>query len=37
VRFSGWVLRCYLWAQLTAGWLVSAIFIAGVSELIRSD
>ena len=28
LRFSGSLLRYYLWAQITAGWLLSAIFIA---------
>jgi hypothetical protein len=37
MRFSGSILRYYLWAQITAGWLLSAIFIAGVTGLIRSD
>jgi hypothetical protein len=37
MRFSGSLLRYYLWAQITTGWLLSAIFIAGVTGLIRSD
>jgi hypothetical protein len=37
LRFGGSLLRYYLWAQITAGWLLSAIFIAGVTGLIRSD
>jgi hypothetical protein len=35
--FSGSVLRYYLWVQITAGWLLSAIFVAGVTGLIRND
>jgi hypothetical protein len=37
VRFSGSILRSYLWLQIVAGWLLSAIFLAGVSGLIRND
>jgi hypothetical protein len=33
----GSLLRRYLWLQIIAGWLLSAIFIAGVTGLIRSD
>ena len=29
VRVDGGVLRAYLWMQIIAGWLLSAIFIAG--------
>ena len=36
VRFSGRMLRCYLWFQIISGWLLSAIFIAGVTGLIRT-
>ena len=36
VRFSGRMLRYYLWLQIIAGWLLSAIFIAGVTGLIRT-
>jgi hypothetical protein len=31
------VLRYYLWLQVIAGWLLSAIFIAGVTGLIHND
>jgi len=27
----------YLWAQIIAGWILSAIFVAGVTGLIRGD
>ena len=37
MRFSGWLLRYYLWAQITAGWLLSAIFLAAVTGLIRNE
>jgi hypothetical protein len=37
LRINGSFLRFYLWTQLIAGWLLSAIFIAGVSGLMRSD
>ena len=37
IRISGSMLRYYLWAQITAGWLLSAIFLAGVTGLIRND
>ncbi len=33
---GGW-LRVYLWLQIIAGWLLSAIFIAGVTGLLRND
>jgi hypothetical protein len=36
VKFSGRILRYYLWLQIIAGWLLSAIFIAGVTGLIRT-
>jgi hypothetical protein len=34
---SGEFFRIYVWAQIVAGWLLSAIFIAGVTGLIRND
>jgi len=37
VPVRGSVLRYYLWLQIVAGWLLSAIFIAGVTGLVRSD
>lgn len=37
VPIQGSVLRYYLWLQIVAGWLLSAIFVAGVSGLVRSD
>jgi hypothetical protein len=36
-RISGAFLRYYLWAQVIAGWLLSAIFVAGVTGLMRND
>jgi len=33
----GSALRTYLWLQIVAGWLLSAIFIAGVTGLLRND
>jgi hypothetical protein len=30
-------LRYYLWLQILAGWLLSAIFVAGVTGLIKGD
>src|SRR5262249_19226541 len=33
----GWMVRTYLWLQIMAGWLLSAVFIAGITGLIRSD
>ena len=35
--FRGSVVRYYLWAQIIAGWLLSAIFVAGVTGLMRND
>jgi hypothetical protein len=37
LKLSGAVLRYYLWMQVIAGWLLSAIFVAGVTGLIRND
>jgi hypothetical protein len=37
VTISGRFLRHYLWLQIMAGWLLSGIFIAGVTGLIRND
>jgi hypothetical protein len=37
VLIRGSHLRVYLWVQIIAGWLLSAIFVAGVTGLIRSD
>jgi len=37
LRISGSFLRYYLWSQVIAGWLLSAIFLAGVTGLMRSD
>jgi hypothetical protein len=37
IRISGRFLRHYLWLQIMAGWLLSGIFIAGVTGLIRND
>ena len=34
IRVRGRTLRYYLWLQIVMGWLLSAIFIAGVSGLI---
>jgi hypothetical protein len=33
----GSVVQYYLWLQIVSGWLLSAIFVAGVTGLIRSD
>jgi hypothetical protein len=37
IRMSGRALRYYLWLQVIAGWLLSAIFVAGVTGLLRND
>lgn len=37
VPVRGSLLRHYLWLQIMAGWLLSAIFIAGLSGLIQND
>lgn len=37
MRVSGRMLRYYLWLQVIAGWLLSAIFVAGVTGLLRND
>jgi len=34
---SGLLVEYYLWAQIIAGWLLSAIFVAGVTGLLRND
>jgi hypothetical protein len=36
VSVRGSILRTYLWLQIIAGWLLSAIFIAGVTGLIHN-
>jgi hypothetical protein len=36
LKISGRVLRYYFWLQIIAGWLLSAIFLAGVTGLIRT-
>jgi hypothetical protein len=37
VPIRGSVLRYYLWLQIMAGWLLSAVFIAGLTGLIQND
>ena len=37
LKLSGAFLRYYLWLQVIAGWLLSAIFVAGVTGLMRTD
>jgi hypothetical protein len=37
LKMSGAFLRYYLWTQVIAGWLLSAIFVAGVTGLMRND
>jgi hypothetical protein len=37
IRVNGALLRSYLWLQIIAGWLLSAVFIAGVTGLLRND
>lgn len=37
IRCRGSVVRLYLWLQIIAGWLLSAIFLAGVTGLLRND
>jgi hypothetical protein len=37
ITINGRFLRHYLWLQIIAGWLLSAVFIAGVTGLIRND
>jgi hypothetical protein len=37
LTFRGSIVRYYLWAQIIAGWLLSAIFVAGVTGLLRND
>jgi hypothetical protein len=37
LRVSGTFLRYYLWAQVIAGWMLSAIFVAGITGLLRND
>jgi hypothetical protein len=36
-RVRGSLLRYYLWLQILAGWILSAIFVAGVTGLIKGD
>ena len=37
ITIRGSTLRVYLWVQIIVGWLLSAIFVAGVTGLIRND
>jgi hypothetical protein len=37
LNLRGSVVLYYLWAQIIAGWILSAIFVAGVTGLIRGD
>jgi len=37
IPVRGSLVEYYLWAQIIAGWILSAIFVAGVTGLIRSD
>ena len=37
VPVRGSLLRSYLWLQIIAGWILSAIFVTGVTGLIRGD
>jgi hypothetical protein len=37
IPVRGSLLRSYLWLQIIAGWILSAIFVAGVTGLIRGD
>ena len=37
IRLSGSLVRYYLWFEIGAGWLLSAIFLAGVTGLLRNE
>ena len=37
IHCDGRMLRRYLWLQIIAGWVLSAIFIAGITGLLRND
>jgi hypothetical protein len=37
VPVRGSILRYYLWLQIIAGWLLSAVFIAGLTGLIQNE
>jgi hypothetical protein len=37
VNCRGSFVLYYLWAQIIAGWILSAIFVAGVTGLIKGD
>lgn len=37
ISVSGSTIRVYLWLQIIAGWLLTAIFIAGVTGLVRNE
>ncbi len=34
---SGWAVRAYRWMQILAGWLLTALFLAGVSGVVRRE
>jgi len=37
LNLRGSIVLYYLWAQIIAGWILSAIFVAGITGLIRGD
>jgi len=37
VNCRGSLVLYYLWAQIISGWILSAIFVAGVTGLIKGD
>ena len=37
LRVRGSLVLYYMWMQIMAGWLLSAIFVAGITGLMRSD
>ena len=37
LRLRGSLVRYYLWVQVISGWLLSAILVAGLTGLMRSD
>jgi hypothetical protein len=34
---TGWLLRLYLWIHIAAGWLLTTLFVAGFTSIVRNE
>ena len=34
--YASWVLRCWLWFQILAGWVLATLFVAGLAGVVKS-